>query len=126
MTAVRLFDDDNVIEAVNGDGPRVRATDRVQPHMAADRSQFNLKQTKLRVLAIIGRNGPITGSVLNDLYELEASRQGWKQIHRDTPRKRAEELAKDGFLSTTTQTSSGNHLPEAIYSLTTKGREVRS
>lgn len=116
-----MFDVDDLC---TGSGPRVGRDAPIQSHMAADRSQRTMHATKRAVLELVLQKGELAGSELNALYLLRASRHGWGKVAPDTPRKRAGELAQDGFLSIRTQTSAGNHLPEAVYSITAKGREV--
>lgn len=110
--------------AVGIDSPRARKTDPVQSHMAADRSQHTLHATKRAVLLLVVQEGELAGSEINDLYRARRDRNGWGPVAYDTPRKRAGELADDGFLSARYQTSEGNHLPEAVYSITDKGRKA--
>lgn len=110
--------------AVGIDSPRARKTDPVQSHMAADRSYSTLHATKRAVLLLVLQEGELAGSQINDLYRGHRERYGWGPVAYDTPRKRAGELADDGFLSARYQTSEGNHLPEAVYSVTDKGREA--
>jgi len=119
-TLPALFDEDTF----TGSGPRVRRTDRVQSHMAADRSQRSMHATKRAVLTLVLQEAELPGSEINDLYRARRDRHGWGPVAFDTPRKRAGELADDGFLSARYQTSDGNHLPEAVYSITDKGREA--
>lgn len=118
-----MIDTPAILSTLGGDTPRARRTDRVTSHIAADATQATIKVTKLRVLLIVLQEGPILGSELNDLYELRGIRNDWHPIHRDSPRKRAGELADDGFLDASeTQQSAGNHLPEAEYRITDQGR----
>lgn len=116
-----LFDP---VELLAGDGPRARRTDRVQSHMAADRSQATVKPTKRAVLLLVLQEGELTSNEINDLYRARRDRNGWGVIAYETPRKRAEELEKDGFLEARHQTAESNHLPEAVYSITDKGRQA--
>jgi len=107
------------------DTPRARSTDPATSHLAADVSQAGLKEAKLRVLELVRVHQPVAGSHLNEIYRVEAPRCGWKPLAYDSPRKRASELAADGYLEIVDRsTSDGNHLPEAIYGLTEKGRAV--
>lgn len=107
------------------DAPRARATDPAQSHIAADVSQAGLKDAKARVLQLVRDHAPVAGSHLNDLYRLAASRLNWKPLAYDSPRKRAGELATEGYLAVVrVGIAEGNHLPEAIYGLTDKGREA--
>lgn len=96
----------------------------MQSHMAADRSQRTLHRTKVAVLRIVAEQGEVTGVQINELFEFNAARGRWGRVAYDTPRKRASELARDGFLAIRTEKSDGNNLPEAHYSLTAKGREA--
>lgn len=122
MTDTTLFDID---ELYTGSGPRVRATDRLTSHIAADKSQAGLHETKNRILELVGMNGPLVGTQLNALYRKATTHRGWRVVGWDTPRKRAGELAVDGYLDDSdTRIAAGNHLPETIYRLTAKGRRV--
>lgn len=118
---VPMFD---VEDLFTGSGPRVGRDAPIQSHMAADRSQRTMHATKRAVLELVQQNGEMSGSDLNDLYQLRAALQGWGKVSFDTPRKRAGELADAGFLKFRTQTSEGNHLDEKVYSITAKGRAV--
>jgi hypothetical protein len=107
---------------LDGDSPRTRESDPVSSHIAADVSQRRLHETKSHVLQLIAENGRLVGTELNDLYLLAAARRGWRQVAFDSPRKRAGELAADGLLEVDGYgTSDGNHLPEAIYTLSVRG-----
>ena len=107
------------------DTARVRQSDPISSHLAADASQRNIKQTKRAVLLIVQQEGEIVGSEINDLYMLRASRSGWDRVAFDTPRKRAGELAADGFLEVVQyRTAEGNHSPEAEYRITAKGHKA--
>ncbi|TXK17376.1 hypothetical protein [Homoserinibacter sp. GY 40078] len=105
------------------DAPRVRRGDRDNSHVAADASARSIHETKLRVLQIVLQEGPIIGAEINDLYDLRRSRNGWRKIHVDSPRKRAGELAADGLLEIVRdRVNPANHLPEAEYAITDAGR----
>jgi len=106
---------------LDNDSPRARLTDRVQSHMAADRSQKTVKPTKLAVLRLILQEGELSGSAINELYQARRDQYGWGKVAFDTPRKRAGELAAEGYLAARYETSDGNHLPEAFYSLRVQG-----
>ncbi len=109
----------------DGDFARVRRSDPTTSHIAADVSQRSLKQTKFAVLELVLQEGELVGSEINDLYRLRASRHGWRHIAFDTPRKRAGELAADGYLAVVAERpAEGNHLPESTYAITDKGREM--
>lgn len=120
-TPLSIFDT-NVVAPLNGDGPRAGRNHPVQSHMAADRSQRSMQKKKVAVLRLVLQEGELPGAQINDLYLLRSARNSWARIAFDTPRKRAAELAEDGFLLARTQTSDGNHLPEKWYTITDKGR----
>ena len=105
------------------DTPRTRRGDRDNSHIAADASARSIRETKLRVLQIVMQEGPIIGAEINDLYDLRRARNGWREIHVDSPRKRAGELAADGLLEIVgDRVNPANHLPEAEYAITGAGR----
>jgi hypothetical protein len=56
---------------------------------------------KAAVLLLVKQEGELTGAELNDLFSLRAARHGWDTYAWDSPRKRAGELAADGFLHIT-------------------------
>jgi hypothetical protein len=106
-----------------GDTARTRRSDPPTSHLAGDVSAHGLRDAKMRVLRLVSVHAPVTGSELNDLYRLTADRVGWRRLAWDSPRKRASELARDGFLEVVgTQTAAGNNLPESAYGITSKGR----
>ena len=106
-----------------GDTARTRKTDPHTSHLAGDVSAHGLRDAKTRVLELVSVHAPVTGSELNDLYRLTADRVGWRRLAWDSPRKRASELARDGFLEVVgAQTAAGNNLPESAYGITDKGR----
>ena len=108
-----------------GDTARTRKTDPLTSHLAGDVSAHGLRDAKQRVLQLVSVHAPVTGSELNDLYRLTADRLGWPRLGSDSPRKRAGELARDGFLEVVgTQTAAGNNLPESAYGIAGKGREA--
>lgn len=108
-----------------GDSPRARKSDPVTSHIAADASAVHLHETKQRVLQIVDTHGSLVGSEINEQYQLMAARMNWRRVAWDTPRKRAGELAEDGFLDgSETRTAEGNNLPESLYRLTDTGREA--
>jgi len=105
------------------DTARTRKTDPHTSHLAGDVSAHGLRDAKTRVLELVSVHAPVTGSELNDLYRLTADRVGWRRLAWDSPRKRASELARDGFLEVVgVQTAAGNNLPESAYGITDKGR----
>lgn len=82
------------------DTARTRRTDKANSHLAGDRSSPTIKAVKLAVLAMVKQKGPVGGSELNRLYQVLAEACGWPlPLHFDSPRKRAGELAADGFLA---------------------------
>ena len=106
-----------------GDTARTRKSDPLTSHLAGDVSAHGLHDAKRRVLELVKLHAPVTGSEVNDLYRLTADRLGWHRLAWDSPRKRASELARDGFLEVVgTQTAAGNNLPESAYGITDKGR----
>lgn len=106
-----------------GDAPRARKSDRRTSHQAADTSQGTLQETKVRVLKVL-LEGPATGTELNQRYRLKGGKSKWAKVAPDTPRKRAGELAADGYLEITEERRGANHQPEAVYALSEKGRKV--
>ena len=115
-----MFD---VEELLAGSGPRARATDKLTSHIAADASQPHMKETKRNILRILDDYGSLVGSEINEQYSLYAARLNWRRPAWDTPRKRAGELAIDGFLDDSeTRIAEGNNLPESVYRLTEQGR----
>lgn len=78
----------------DGDNPRARRDDPASSHAAADESQATRKAVRHAVLAIINAIGPRTGIQLNGDYRIHL----FPGVAPDSPRKRAGELAADGFL----------------------------
>lgn len=116
-----LFDED----MFTGSGPRARLTDPIQSHLAADRSQRTLATVKLRVLRVIAyQDRTVSGNELNDLYRDYAIKNGWELPRFDTPRKRAGELARDGYLHARRHDHEGRDLPEALYTISIKGLDA--
>lgn len=110
-----------------GDSPRVRRTDPLTSHFAADVSGRHLHETKMRVLQLVAMHGSLVGSEVNEQYRLMASRMNWRRVAWDTPRKRSHELLDEGFLEVSEiRTAEGNNLPERSMRLTDKGREAIS
>lgn len=95
------------------DSPRARRDDPVTSHRAADRSQATRAGIRRAVLIIVNAFGPTTGTGINEAYR----RSGFERAHFDSPRKRAGELAADGYL--TADRANG---VEAVYHLTDAGR----
>ena len=85
------------------DTARARRSDPLPSHVAADVSASTKQLVSERVFAIVATHGPLNGNEINDLYMLTASRNDWDNVHFDTPRKRAGDLAADGFLVITNE-----------------------
>ena len=120
---IPLWESDMPQIVMLGDTARTRKTDPHTSHLAGDVSAHGLRDAKTRVMQLVTMHAPVTGSELNDLYRLTADRLGWPRLGLDSPRKRAGELARDGFLEVVgTQTAAGNNLPESAYGITDKGR----
>lgn len=129
MTSLQpaLFDDVTVPALFPDDSPRVRKSDPLTSHAAADASQAGLKDARHNILQILRDHESLTGTEINEQYSLYSSRLGWRRLSWDSPRKRAGELAKDGFLEIVgTRIADGNTSPESAYTLTLKGLEVIS
>ena len=125
MTSATLQPMFDLEDLLTGSGPRARATDKVTSHIAADASQLHLHESKHRILELVAVHQPIVGTELNELYRLAAARMNWRRLAFDSPRKRAGELAIDGFLDDSeTRIADGNYLPESVYRITDKGREA--
>ena len=78
------------------DTARTRRTDPLSSHHAADKSSASIRGVKDKVLILLAEHGPSTGNLINELFELAWSRRGWHPVAFESPRKRVEELAKDG------------------------------
>jgi hypothetical protein len=83
---------------MEGDTARTRGTDPLSSHVGGDVSAANRLAVRDAVMLLLMQEGSLTGQELNDLYELRATRQSWPPVHVDSPRKRAGELAAEGFL----------------------------
>ncbi len=110
------------VEPLNGSGPLAKLNHPVQSHKGADRAQRTMHRTKVWVLRIVAVHGELPGSEINEVFPSFVPRED--RVAFDTPRKRAGELAVDGFLAKRTEKSDGNHLDEGWYSLTEKGRRA--
>lgn len=93
MTDTALFD-----LGVGFDTARAGRSDPVASHMAADVSQHSRALIKSRVLLLVRQEQEINGRELNKLYQARADREGWDEVSYESPRKRAEELLRDGLL----------------------------
>jgi hypothetical protein len=93
-----LFDDEFIADSMplGGSGARARKSDPVASHTAADRSAVNRRIVLDTVLRLVRERGHMTGSELNEAYELlhRRSPAEYPKVHFDTPRKRAGELAR--------------------------------
>ena len=125
LEMIPLWESDMPQIVMVGDTARTRKSDPLTSHLAGDVSAHGLRDAKQRVLQLVSVHAPVTGSELNDLYRLTADRVGWPRLGLDSPRKRAGELARDGFLQVVgTQTAAGNNSPESAYGLTDAGRKA--
>lgn len=96
-----------------------RRTDPGTSQDAAKRASFNLTALKLAVLAKFDERGPMVGSKLNRIYEFEQGLYGGPDCKYDSPRKRAGELRRDGYLEI-----AGKLDGESVYAITDRGREA--
>lgn len=80
------------------DTARTRRNDPISSHVGGDVSAANRLAVRDAVMLLLMQEGSLNGQELNDRYELRATRQGWPRVHVDSPRKRAGELAAEGFL----------------------------
>lgn len=106
------------------DSARTRLTDPVTSHKAADQSAHGLSELRLHVLELVRQEGQAIGSELNDLYSLRAARNDWPRAAWDSPRKRAGELAADGYLEVIGFRTGSSNTQERIFKLSLKGTEV--
>jgi hypothetical protein len=82
------------------DTARTRRTDPPQSHVAADVSQQGIHALRNNLLVLVRENPFIIGTELNDLYRDTYRSRGWKRVAPESPRKRAAEMAVDGYLLT--------------------------
>lgn len=81
------------------DTARARLADPLSSHVAADQSQASIKDVRAAVMHILTNVVDVAdGLALNALYRELQDKHGWRQCAIDSPRKRAGELAADGFL----------------------------
>jgi hypothetical protein len=105
------------------DTPRTRATDPVTSHIAADISGKKLRPAKLAVLYVFSLHRPMLGSELNDVYALATNREMVPMLALDSPRRRAFEMERDGYLVVSSvRRAEGNNTFERELALTDKGR----
>lgn len=81
---------------VNNDVPRVRKSDPITSHMAAD-SNRNRMRVEDRVFWILAE-APLTDHELTAVYE---KKYGFEGIHPDSPRKRRSDLLDKGIVYAT-------------------------
>jgi hypothetical protein len=86
-----------------GDSARTRRSDPLPSHVAGDKSQETVKRVADAVMTIVRREGAVGGTELNRLYRIAAEKGRYPLVHWDSPRKRAGELVKDGFLVITNE-----------------------
>jgi hypothetical protein len=80
------------------DTPRVRSSDPIESHEAADRSSFTITRLKSAVLELVRENPLAIGSELNEKYKDVPKDRAHPRAAWDSPRKRAGELAEHGYL----------------------------
>ncbi|MDM4761921.1 hypothetical protein QT381_02740 [Galbitalea sp. SE-J8] len=98
------------------DQARTRKSDPLTSHLAGDRSQSTVHDVRAAVLVILALDIPeATGSQLNELYREMRADRGWPEVHFDSPRKRAGELADDGYLDVLNEDAKRGH--EHVYRL---------
>lgn len=79
-------------------GPRTRLTDPISSHVAGDRSGETREAVADAVVRMLMDNGPMSGADLNKEYAIAQLVYGWPVAAYDSPRKRAGELAREGFI----------------------------
>lgn len=80
-------------------GPDARGNDPIASHIAADQAQHTKALIRQRVLLLVRQEVSINGRDLNRLYSDRARREGWGDYSFESPRKRAEEMLRDGVLA---------------------------
>lgn len=103
---------------------RARTSDPVASVIAAEDASLNLKQVKFAVLWILSAQPGLTGRQINDWYATFQKRIGWPAVAPESPRKRAEELAKDGYLDRVEQEQARNNRPVGHYTITERGAKA--
>ena len=119
-----LFEDEQPPMIFPDDSPRVRLSDPITSHMAADSSVKTLSTVRLNVLRLVRERGPLVGSELNAGYAESASLGRFERVGWDSPRKRAGELAGMGLLARREPRRGLNADLETEYELTILGLEM--
>lgn len=108
-----------------GDTARARRTDPETSHAAADKSAKGLSRLRVAVLRLIGGfEDGLTGSAINGIYQARNTVWGdvYPKCHPDSPRKRAGELAEDGFLDVVEHRAGMFGSQESVYKVSPDGR----
>lgn len=93
-----------------------RRTDPAASRVSATKASVTMPLVKRSVLDLLSNNEALNGNNINELYRSE----GYPKCAWDTPRKRAGELLRDGYLTNIAWHPSD----EAVYAITDKGREA--
>jgi hypothetical protein len=78
-----------------------RSTDPETSFLAARAATAGLSAVRFSVLDAVYQFGPCTGSELNAMYAAYRDVNGWAVCSWDSPRKRFQELFRDGLVSLT-------------------------
>ncbi len=103
---------------------RARTSDPEASHAAAEAASLTLKQVRFAVLWLAASFPGSTGKELNDNYRVLQSRLGWPVVDGDSPRRRAGELARDGYLDRVEQEQARNNRPVGHYTITERGAKA--
>jgi hypothetical protein len=114
MNTPTLFDNLDVpliASQFGDDTARAKKNGSKSSHHGADKSAAARQRVLDAVYQIVRDAGrPISGNDINAAYQSRKDREGWPaDIHFDTPRKRAGELAADGVLVITNPDDFRNH-----------------
>lgn len=110
--------------AVLPDLLRARTSDPDASHAAAEAASLTLKQVRFAVLWIVAAQPSATGKQINDFYRTLQPKLGWPLVDGDSPRRRAGELAKDGYLERVEQEQARNNRPVGHYTVSGRGVEA--
>ena len=89
----------SIHSTIGEDSPRARRNDALSSHVGGDRSAVQKQHVADAVYLLIAQEGALDGAEINRLYQLRKRRNKWPlNIHFDSPRKRAGELAADGLV----------------------------